>query len=71
MEELIYYFLSEKRTKCTKSFYKNPSDYNKDLSDNHATECTRLIILTKEKHIAEMSTKLDNPIQLQKHIGPS
>ena len=50
----------EKRTKYTKKFYKNPSDYNKDLLNNQANECTRLIIQAKEKHIAEMSAKLHN-----------
>ena len=34
----------EKTTKYTKRFYKNPSDYNKDLLNNQANECTRLII---------------------------
>ena len=27
----------KKRTKDTKRFYKNPSDYNKDLLNNQAT----------------------------------
>ena len=39
---------------------KNPSDYNKDLLNNQANECTRLTIQAKEKHIAKMSAKLDN-----------
>ena len=61
MDELISYFFSVKRTKYTKRFYKNPSDYNKDLLNNQANECTKLIIQVKEKHIAKMSAKLDNP----------
>ena len=51
----------KKRTKYTKRFYKNPSDYNKDLLNNQADECKMLIIQAKEKHIAKMSAKLDNP----------
>ena len=51
----------KKRTKYAKRFYKNPSDYNKDLLNNQANECTRFIIQAKEKHIAKMSAKLDNP----------
>ena len=44
----------------TKRLYKNPTDYNKDLLNNQANECTRLIIQAKGKHIAKMSAKLDN-----------
>ena len=51
----------KKRTKYTKRFYKNLSDYNKDLLNNQANESTRLIIQAKEKQIAKMSAKLDNP----------
>ena len=51
----------KKRTKYTKRFYKNSTDYNKDLLNNQANECRRLIIQAKEKHIVKMSAKLDNP----------
>ena len=51
----------KKRTKYTKRFDKNPTDYDKGLLNNQANECTRLIIQAKEKHIAKMSAKLDNP----------
>ena len=51
----------KRRTKYTKRFYKNSSDYNKDLLNNQANECTRLIIQAKEKHIAKISAKFDNP----------
>ena len=50
----------KKWTKYTKRFYKNHSDYIKDLLNNQANECTRLFIQAKEKHIAKMSAKLDN-----------
>ena len=39
----------KKRTKYTKRFYKNPSDYNKDLLNNQANEFKKLIIHAKEK----------------------
>ena len=71
MDELIIISSRKKRTKYTRIFYKNPTDYNKDLLNNQANECTRLIIQAKEKHIAKMSAKLDNPKELQKQIGPS
>ena len=45
----------------TKRFYKNPSDYNKDLLNNQANKCTKLIIQVNEKHIAKMSAKLKTP----------
>ena len=61
MDEFIYFF-SEKKMKYTKRFYKNPSDYNKDLLNNQANKCTRLIMKAKEKHIAKMNANLDNPI---------
>ena len=51
----------EKRTNYTKKFYKNPSDYNKDLLNNQENECSRLIIQAKEKHLAKISAKLHNP----------
>ena len=54
MDELIYYFFSEKRAKYTKRFYKN-------LLNNQANECTRFVIQAKEKHIAKISAKLVNP----------
>ena len=56
----------KKRTNYTKRFYKNPSEYNKDLLNNQANECTRLIIQAKKtnkqtKQIAKMSAEFDNP----------
>ena len=51
----------KKRTKYSKRFNKNPSDYNKNLLNNQANKCTKLIIQAKEKNISKMSAKLDNP----------
>ena len=39
----------KKRTKYPKRFYKNPSNYNKDLLNNQANEWTRLITQAKKK----------------------
>ena len=60
MNSFITSFL-KKRTKYTKRFYKNPSDYNKDLLNKQANEPTKLIIQANKKHITKMSAKLDNP----------
>ena len=39
----------KKRTKYTKKFDENASDYNKDVLNNQANECTRRIIQAKKK----------------------
>ena len=39
----------KKRTKYTKRFYKNTTDFNKDLLNNPANECARLNIQAKKK----------------------
>ena len=65
-----FIFSLKKRTKYTKRFYKNLSDYNKDLLNNQANECTRLIAQAKEKHIAKMSSTLDKPNAAPKPYWP-
>ena len=61
MDELIYYFFPEKkRTKHTKRFDEKSTDDNKDILNNQANKFTGLIIQAKEKHVAKMSTQLDN-----------
>ena len=58
------------RGKYTEKFYKNPSDYDKDLLKNQANECTRLIIKAKKKrkkrNISKMTAKSDNPNTIPK-----
>ena len=49
MDEDNYYFFS-KKTKYTKRFHKNSSDYNEDLLNNQVNKCTRLIIKEKEEN---------------------
>ena len=56
MNSFIFFSLN-KRTKYPERFYKNPSDYNKDLLNNQANECTRLYMQAKVKHIAKNRAK--------------
>ena len=51
----------KKERSTLKGFIKIPQLIIKDLLNNQANECTKLIIQEKEKHIAKMSAKLDNP----------
>ena len=44
-----------------KSYYRNPSEYNKETLINQLTECTKLIIEAKQTYIAKMSPKLNCP----------
>ena len=57
----LLFLFWKKRKKYTKRFFKNPTDFNKDLLNHQANECTMLIFQAKEKHIAKMSDKLDKP----------
>ena len=41
--------LLRKRWKLTKKYYNDPTDHNKNLQVNMTNECTRLIIVGKEK----------------------
>ena len=50
------------RSKLTKiRYHSNPTANNKDALDFQAEEYTSLIIESKERLIAKMSAKLDNP----------
>ena len=51
----------KKRSKLTKRYHSNPTANNKEALDFQAKEWTLLIIESKERYIAKMSTKLDNP----------
>ena len=50
-----------KRSKLTKKYYANPTDYNKEMLLYQVSKCTKLIIEAKDKHLAKLSSKLDNP----------
>ena len=50
-----------KQSKLTKRYDGNPTAHNKETLDFQAKEQTSLIIESKERFIAKMSTKLDNP----------
>ena len=70
MDQLIYYFFSGKK-RSTQRFYKNPSDYKKDILNTRANESAKLIIKAKEKHIAKISAKLDDSGTAPKTYCPS
>ena len=40
----------KKRSRFSQKYYNNPTNENKDLLVNTATECSRLIIAAKEKN---------------------
>ena len=50
-----------KRSKLTKRYYANPTDYNKEMLLHQARKCTKLIVEAKDKHLAKLSSKLDSP----------
>ena len=50
----------KKRSKFTKR-YANPTDYSKEILLRQVSECTKLIVEAKDKHLAKLSSKLDNP----------
>ena len=51
----------KKQSKLTKKYHGNPTANNREALDFQAKECTSLIIESKKRFIAKMSTKLDNP----------
>ena len=59
MNKLITLSL-RKRSKLNKR-YANPTDYNKEMLLHQVSECTKLIVEAKDKHLAKLSSKLDNP----------
>ena len=59
----------EKRSKLTKRYHSNPTANDKKALDFQAKEYTSLIIESKERFIAKMSGKLDNPKTGQSQIN--
>ena len=51
----------KKQSKLSKRYHRNPTAINKEALDFQAKECSSLIIESKERHIAKMKAKLDNP----------
>ena len=51
----------KKPSKLSKTYHNNPTANNKEALDFQAKESTSLIIESKERYIAKMSAKLDNP----------
>ena len=56
----------KKRTKLTKKYHMNPTVSNKEALDLRSQECTSLITESKDRYIAKMSPKLDNPKSVPK-----
>ena len=48
-------------SKLTKRYYANPTEYNEMLLHHQVSEWTKLIVQAKGKHLAKLSSKLDNP----------
>ena len=44
-----------------RDIYAIPTDYNKEMLPHQVSECTKLIVETKDKHLAKLSSKLGNP----------
>ena len=40
----------QKRSKLTKRYYANPTDYNKEMLLHQASECTKFIVEAKDKY---------------------
>ena len=57
--------LLKKRSKLTKKYYNDPTDYNKNFLVNTVNECTRLIIAAK-KILIQLSAKLEDPSTARK-----
>ena len=54
------------RSILVKSYYRNPSEYNKEILINQSKECTKLIIEAKQTYIAKMNPKLNCPDMVSK-----
>ena len=51
----------KKRSKLVKKYNMNPTVSNKEALDIQSKECTSLINESKDRYIAKMSAKLDDP----------
>ena len=51
----------KRRSKLTKRYYANPTDYNKEMLLHQVSECTKLIVEAKDKHLAKLISNIDNP----------
>ena len=59
------------RTKLTKRYRMNPRVSNKEALDIESQKCTSLINESKDRYIAKMSVKLDNPKRVPKRYWPT
>ena len=56
--------LSLKKSKFTKRYYANSTDYNMEILLHQVSECMKLIVEAKDQHLAKF--KIDNPHLTQK-----
>ena len=56
----------KKQTKLTKKYHINPTVSNKEALHIQLQECTSLIIELKDRYIAKMGEKLNNPKSVPK-----
>ena len=54
------FIILKKRSEYNKRYYANPAD-NKETLLYKANKCAKLIVEAKEKHLAKLSSKLDDP----------
>ena len=56
----------KKRSKLTKKYHIKPTASNKEALDIQSKECTSLTNESKDRYIAKMSAKFDNPKTVKK-----
>ena len=61
MNERFDHLCAKKRSILVKRYYKNPTEYNKEILINQSNEYTNFIIEAKQNYMAKMSSKLDCP----------
>ena len=68
-KEITLLLLLKKRSKLIKKYYNDPTDHNKNLMVITANKCTSVIIAAKEKHLTQLSAKLEDLAQPLKPTG--
>ena len=61
MNERFDHLCAKKRSILVKRYYRNPTEYNKEILINQSNEYTNFIIEAKQNYMAKMSSKLDCP----------
>ena len=61
MNERFDHLCAKKRSILVKTYYRNPTEYNKEILINQSNEYTNFIIEAQQNYMAKMSSKLDCP----------